>query len=346
MVELVCLKPVLLVIAAILTSVGLGFSIAAIASPSWEVVHMREFQTEHHHGLWLDCARNVKTITSNGEQINLYGKTHCTYKFDYTYGESAMLDDSVPDSENVTHLSYKVFHIAYMIMIALSVISGLTTITVIVGTCRYRNSVTPILLFTMTSLMSTALSSGVFGSYFFVSHSSENRFIKGVTAIYDTDFGDAYYFEQYATYSFFFAFAIGMLLLKLLKYFVNFKSKLSRKLPGASTYSVPESNKPQPFLPVPPYHQFYPEQNLQPPHFIKKLPKSPASEVDFHSQPHMLTPSQEPFLRNYSFPKSSVSSTSSVFASLRSYDADTVSRASISTSNSQTPLLLGLETMV
>ena len=103
---------VLLVAAAALTAAGIGFSIAAVISPTWEVVLMREFQTEHEHGLWWDCARSVKTGIVNGRPHTNYGERHCTYKFDFTYNEkypllNEVLDKSVPDAENANHVDFK-----------------------------------------------------------------------------------------------------------------------------------------------------------------------------------------------------------------------------------------------
>jgi hypothetical protein len=100
---------VLLVIGAVLTITGLVFSIAAIVSPAWEIVDIREFNTQHEHGLWLDCARTVKTGIVNREPYTYYGDRHCTYKFDFasTKQSGGIFFDQAPDSENAGHFEYK-----------------------------------------------------------------------------------------------------------------------------------------------------------------------------------------------------------------------------------------------
>jgi hypothetical protein len=43
-----------------LTLVGIGLSIGAILTPSWQVVNLREYHSVHEHGLWLDCTRHTR----------------------------------------------------------------------------------------------------------------------------------------------------------------------------------------------------------------------------------------------------------------------------------------------
>lgn len=40
--------------------IGAGLSIAAILTPSWQVVNLREYNSIHEHGLWLDCTRHSR----------------------------------------------------------------------------------------------------------------------------------------------------------------------------------------------------------------------------------------------------------------------------------------------
>lgn len=76
---------------------GLGFTIAGVFSPAWQVVEFREFQAEHQvsepllsyfinlgmvkHGLWWDCVREDRHVVAVGD---FYDETplHCIYKFD------------------------------------------------------------------------------------------------------------------------------------------------------------------------------------------------------------------------------------------------------------------------
>ena len=62
----------------VVTMIGMGLSIAAILTPSWQVrinellldmemvvcklkvVNLQEYNSIHEHGLWLDCTRHVR----------------------------------------------------------------------------------------------------------------------------------------------------------------------------------------------------------------------------------------------------------------------------------------------
>lgn len=45
----------LIVVSVIFASISLLITIIAVATPAWQTVFLAEFQTEHLHGLWLDC---------------------------------------------------------------------------------------------------------------------------------------------------------------------------------------------------------------------------------------------------------------------------------------------------
>uniref|UniRef100_A0A914Y8M3 Uncharacterized protein n=1 Tax=Panagrolaimus superbus TaxID=310955 RepID=A0A914Y8M3_9BILA len=70
----------LVISTSILLLVAVSFSIAAIATPSWQTVYLAEFQSEHEHGLWMDC-----TITRRYSQGFINYHQHCTYKFENAY---------------------------------------------------------------------------------------------------------------------------------------------------------------------------------------------------------------------------------------------------------------------
>jgi hypothetical protein len=44
----------------VLTVIAIGLSIGAILTPSWQVVNLREYNSIHEHGLWLDCTRHTR----------------------------------------------------------------------------------------------------------------------------------------------------------------------------------------------------------------------------------------------------------------------------------------------
>ncbi|KAK6028141.1 Clc-like protein, partial [Ostertagia ostertagi] len=90
----------------ILSVIGMGLSIAAILTPSWqvrndrsfyefptEVVNLREYNSIHEHGLWLDCTRHSRDgnhilqralfRTVMFRYATVTEPLHCVYKFDY-----------------------------------------------------------------------------------------------------------------------------------------------------------------------------------------------------------------------------------------------------------------------
>jgi hypothetical protein len=46
--------------ALLFTVIGMGLSIGAILTPSWQIVNLREYNSIHEHGLWLDCTRHSR----------------------------------------------------------------------------------------------------------------------------------------------------------------------------------------------------------------------------------------------------------------------------------------------
>lgn len=46
--------------AVFLILIAVGLSIGAILTPSWQVVNLREYNSVHEHGLWLDCTRHTR----------------------------------------------------------------------------------------------------------------------------------------------------------------------------------------------------------------------------------------------------------------------------------------------
>uniref|UniRef100_A0A914VU30 Clc-like protein n=1 Tax=Plectus sambesii TaxID=2011161 RepID=A0A914VU30_9BILA len=257
---------VVLLVGAVLTATGVAFSLLAIASPSWEVVLMTEFQSEHEHGLWLDCARTVKSGISKGELYTYFGERHCTYKFDFMDNPQIhpndILDKNTPDAENQTHTEFKAFHIAYLILIGAAILGGISNM--LITLCACRDSYCALIIFTIFSLMGAANSFVVVVSYFFLSHTVDNRWVKGVTAIYDTSLGDAYYFEQYAILSFLLAFMIGMLLLKC---FGRTKSRAAVQTTFNPRRNAQEKDT---ILPLQPYPRHSLTSELQVPSFFPK----------------------------------------------------------------------------
>ncbi|CAK5073213.1 unnamed protein product [Meloidogyne enterolobii] len=75
------IQKLLLKISTSLIGAGLVLTIIGLLSPAWQVVDIREFGTEHQHGLWLDCIRAKKHVVAVGDSYD-EAPLHCMYKFD------------------------------------------------------------------------------------------------------------------------------------------------------------------------------------------------------------------------------------------------------------------------
>uniref|UniRef100_A0A914XP75 Clc-like protein n=1 Tax=Plectus sambesii TaxID=2011161 RepID=A0A914XP75_9BILA len=261
-------KLVLLGLAALLMVLGVAFSVAAIASPSWQVVHLLEYQSTHYHGLWIDCARTVKKGIANGVDYSNVGERHCTYKFDYSPG---MLDnpnarftsndpfvDNGPEAENSRHREWQDFQIAYMVVIPVTVICGM--IAVFFSFCACAKAAF-VLIFTITALIAAMLTFGVVMSFFLISHSAERRFVKGVTGQYEQEMGQAFHFELLSELFFMLSFCCGMIVLKcFMDYSDDSNSQtMARETPKIKQTSSKKLKKEElSLLPVPTYEEAFP----------------------------------------------------------------------------------------
>uniref|UniRef100_A0A915E3I3 Clc-like protein n=1 Tax=Ditylenchus dipsaci TaxID=166011 RepID=A0A915E3I3_9BILA len=121
--------------AVMLTIIGTGLSIAAILTPSWQVVNLREYNSIHEHGLWLDCTRHSR---DGNVLLRRYATVteplHCVYKFDYDKysGTFDIEDDNSPVGEVNRHKFYG-WHTATLILLALALITSF--ISVCIGAC-------------------------------------------------------------------------------------------------------------------------------------------------------------------------------------------------------------------
>ncbi|KAL3074142.1 hypothetical protein niasHT_033350 [Heterodera trifolii] len=194
----------------VFTLIGMGLSIAAILTPSWQVVNLQEYNSVHEHGLWLDCIRHIRD--GGGVLLRRYATLteplHCVYKFDYDKysGTFDVEDDNSPVGEVNRHRFYG-WHSATLIMLALALISSFCSICLGACGCCYASMS---LLFTATALLTTFLSSVAEGVFFFFSHRADNRFIKGIVGTYEQRVGLAFFLQMAACFFHFIAFLIAM----------------------------------------------------------------------------------------------------------------------------------------
>uniref|UniRef100_A0A914HNT9 Clc-like protein n=1 Tax=Globodera rostochiensis TaxID=31243 RepID=A0A914HNT9_GLORO len=196
--------------ACVFTMIGMGLSLAAILTPSWQVVNLQEYNSVHEHGLWLDCIRHSRD--GGGVLLRRYATLseplHCVYKFDYDKysGTFDLEDDNSPVGEVNRHRFYG-WHTATLIMLALALLTGFCSVCLGACGCCYASLS---LVFTATALLTTFLSSVAEGVFFFFSHRADNRFIKGIVGTYEQRVGLAFFLQMGACFFHFVAFLIAM----------------------------------------------------------------------------------------------------------------------------------------
>ncbi|KAI6206751.1 hypothetical protein M3Y94_00948300 [Aphelenchoides besseyi] len=211
----------------VLTIIGIGLSIGAILTPSWQVVNLREYNSIHEHGLWLDCTRHTRDGNVLLRRYATYSEPlHCVYKFDYDKysGTFNLEDDNSPVGEVNRHKFYG-WHTATLILLALALLTAFLSVCVGLCGCCYPSLA---LVLTVITLLTTFLSSIAVGLFFFFSHRADNRFIKGIQRV-----GLAFFLEMAACFFHFIAFLVAML-----STYFSFSGK------GAilERYSVPHSS--------------------------------------------------------------------------------------------------------
>ncbi|GMT23981.1 hypothetical protein PFISCL1PPCAC_15278, partial [Pristionchus fissidentatus] len=195
----------------ILGLIGMGLSIAAILMPSWQIVNLREYNSIHEHGLWLDCTRHSR----DGERpllqryATISEPLHCVYKFDYDKysGTFDLEDDNSPVGEVNRHKFYG-WHTSTLILLFLALLTTFLSTCLGICSCCY-GSIS--LVYTAVTLLTTFMSSVAVGLFFFYSHRADNRFIKGIVGTYEQRVGTAFFLQLAACFFHFFAFIVSML---------------------------------------------------------------------------------------------------------------------------------------
>ncbi|KAL6737344.1 hypothetical protein Aduo_010995 [Ancylostoma duodenale] len=218
-----------LTFAIILSVIGMGLSIAAILTPSWQVVNLREYNSIHEHGLWLDCTRHSR----DGNHIlqryaTVTEPLHCVYKFDYDKysGTFDLEDDNSPVGEVNRHKFYG-WHTATLILLGLALLTSFLSICLGMCSCCYgslslvftaitlltskNNSLFPRVSFKTFFMLAAFLSAVAEGIFFFYSHRADNRFIKGIVGTYEQRVGLAFFLQMGAAFFHFLSFLVAMI---------------------------------------------------------------------------------------------------------------------------------------
>ncbi|KAK0414363.1 hypothetical protein QR680_007282 [Steinernema hermaphroditum] len=192
-------KKLFLVLSILLIIVGLGFSIAGLFSPAWQVVDIREFRAEHQHGLWWDCIRSEKHVVAVGDFYE-ESPLHCMYKFDESASsviENTLLnideDGAAGESE---HHRFWAWHKAVLFFIIFS--QFLAFLSICTGICA---PCFPATAFVFTICLFLALLSSVIadGVFFLAANRVDNRFVQGMVGTYEQRIGYAFYLHIMGT---------------------------------------------------------------------------------------------------------------------------------------------------
>uniref|UniRef100_A0AC35U4Q8 Clc-like protein n=1 Tax=Rhabditophanes sp. KR3021 TaxID=114890 RepID=A0AC35U4Q8_9BILA len=222
-----------LIVAASLTAIGMGLSMTAIFMSSWQIVNLREYNSIHEHGLWLDCTRHSR---DGNVLLRRYATIseplHCVYKFDYDKysGTFDIEDDNSPVGEVNRHKFYG-WHTATLIMLFVALLTASLSIFIGLCACCYK---TLALIYTSIAVLTCFISAIAEGLFFFYSHRADNRFIKGIVGTYEQKVGPAFFFQLAACFAHFFAVLVAM----IFTYF-----SLSGKSDPSDLFSVNRSSR-------------------------------------------------------------------------------------------------------
>uniref|UniRef100_A0A7E4UNH9 Clc-like protein n=1 Tax=Panagrellus redivivus TaxID=6233 RepID=A0A7E4UNH9_PANRE len=204
-------KKILLTLSIILIFVGMALTIGGAFSPTWQIVDIREFRAEHHHGLWWDCVRAEKHVVAVGD---FYDETplHCMYKFD----NSAELvientlnnideDGAAGESE---HHRFWAWHKAILFFIIFSEI--LAFLSVCTGVCAPCFAPTTF-VFAISLFCAMICSIIADGIFFLAANRVDNRFVQGMVGTYEQRIGYAFYVHLLGTLAWVGAFVCALL---------------------------------------------------------------------------------------------------------------------------------------
>jgi len=192
------MQTLVIIASLILLMLGLILSIIGLLNPSWQVVDIREFRQEHHHGLWLDCTKSLQPA-GNLPQYN-DRSLHCTYKFDpqQTYVIDQNIDDIDGNSAATEAVHHQFFFWQKACLACIAISLGTGALALISGTCS-PCSPPCALIYSILTFISffSSLSAAII--FFFAAHRVDNRFVQGLVATYEQEIGSSFYFYIFGT---------------------------------------------------------------------------------------------------------------------------------------------------
>ncbi|KAJ1364436.1 hypothetical protein KIN20_024536 [Parelaphostrongylus tenuis] len=218
----------ILVVALILIVIALALSAAGLFSPTWQVVDIREFRAEHHHGLWLDCTRAERYLATGKREFSDGQPLHCTYKFDYSANQ--VIDENIEDIDQNSaageseHHQFFGWHKGVIVCLITSMLFA--SLALCCGLCAPCNAGCAVIftIFVLLSLFTAVVGDGIF---FFAAHRVDNRFVQGLVGTYEQRIGAAFYLHGAGTFVLMFAFLVSV----VTTYQILRKTELSNSLP-------------------------------------------------------------------------------------------------------------------
>ncbi|KAI1733187.1 clc-like domain-containing protein [Ditylenchus destructor] len=192
----------LIVVSVIFASISLLITIIAVATPAWQTVFLAEFQTEHLHGLWLDCTLTRRHLQAySGSSTDM----HCTYKF-----ENA---DLYPDSSSTVHSEeeqhkFQEWHKAAFTFFLIAVTCSTTALCFTLCAACVRLCAIAACVLNVCAFLTSFVALSVF---FFNSHRTEIRFVHGITMTYEQSKGYSFYMAIAGVFGFLLTFIVGLL---------------------------------------------------------------------------------------------------------------------------------------
>ncbi|VDN90478.1 unnamed protein product [Brugia pahangi] len=209
----------------VLLLIALGTSIIAVLSPSWQVVDIREFRAQHHHGLWQDCTRpRHHSHPVNSEEYKEMQQTtlFCTYKFDHNARE--IIDENLLDVNQNSAAGEAEYHQFFgwqkAVLICFIVVFAFNGLALLCGICApCSNPVAvffTILIFIspfywiVTTIIAVFFSTVANAIFFFAAHRVDSRFVHGLVGTYEQEIGSAFYLSLASTSLLLFSFLLSL----------------------------------------------------------------------------------------------------------------------------------------
>ncbi|VDK72276.1 unnamed protein product [Onchocerca ochengi] len=207
-------KKAVLIGSLVLLLIALGISVVSVLSPSWQVVDIREFRAQHHHGLWQDCTRphyHSYGISSKEYKEMQHTPLSCTYKFDHSARE--IIDENLLDVSQNSAAGEAEYHQFFgwqkAVLICFAVVFAVNGLALLCGICAPCSN--PIAVF-FTVLIFIALLFSTIGNatFFFAAHRVDSRFVHGLVGTYEQEIGSAFYLSLASTSLLLFSFLLAL----------------------------------------------------------------------------------------------------------------------------------------